>query len=133
MTVQDLALHLQELEEQLFKLEIRNSREKLEKLLSPDFYEIGRSGTSYSYGETVASLLAEESQTAVRGDNYELRMLSDGAALLIYRTTRTAEGSDPLLTLRSSIWRKEAEGNWRMVFHQGTPAATPSDKAAEGT
>ncbi len=59
MTTPDLLLHLKELEERLFELQIRTSSEKLEELLSPDFVEIGRSGQFYSYGQIVDALLAE--------------------------------------------------------------------------
>jgi hypothetical protein len=43
-----------------------------------------------------------------------MRMAAE-VILLTYRTRRPDR-----VTLRSSVWRRDAEGRWRLVFHQGT-------------
>ena len=53
---------------------------------------------------------------------FQAHELADGVVLLTYHSVRTL-----LLTkqraLRSSVWVRGADGQWRMRFHQGTPAA----------
>ena len=50
------------------------------------------------------------------------RVLGPASALLTYRAAhRQPDGSLTRHTLRSSVWRLEAEG-WQLFYHQGTPA-----------
>lgn len=114
--------HLRDLEEQLLNPSTRSSRSELQKLLSPEFREIGRSGQIYSYQQTIDALLNQTASENVIASHFEILQLSETLALVTYRTQR-AEAIDQRHTLRSSLWRLEDE-DWRMVFHQGTPAVS---------
>ncbi len=117
----DLGEHLQTLEQRLFAQEVRNSRAALESLLSADFREIGASGTLYSYEDIISALLAEPRHGTTRQlTDFEMRQLSADLALVTYRGVRSIASGPPVRSLRSSIWRRDADGQWRMVFHQGT-------------
>lgn len=119
----DLAAHLRSLEESLFDPAIRSSREELGKRLAHDFREIGSSGRLWSLEETLASLPLEKPEGLSEGSDYHLDLLAESLALLTYRAVyRRSDGSERR-TLRSSIWRLDDDGYWRMVFHQGTLAA----------
>jgi hypothetical protein len=119
----DLRAHLRGLEERLFDQMVRNSRASLEALLSPEFREIGSSGRLNAFEEIVAALLAEPADRTSRTlTDFEIRPLAADVALVTYRSSRVVPDSPPVNSLRSSIWRQEADGSWRMVFHQGTPA-----------
>jgi hypothetical protein len=116
----ELARHLRRLEEELFDPAIRASPEEIAKRLSPDFREIGSSGRWWTYEETIAALPTETPNGVATGEDFQLKMLADDVGLLTYRSIyRNLDGSERR-TLRSSIWCLEADGNWRMLFHQGT-------------
>jgi hypothetical protein len=120
---EDLRLYLQSLEEKLFDPSVRNSRTSLETLLVPDFREIGSSGRLYGFEEIVAALLAEPADGTVRAlTDFEIQPLSPALMLATYRSERHGPAILAVNSLRSSIWRHDADGCWRMLFHQGTPA-----------
>ncbi|MBB4566478.1 DUF4440 domain-containing protein [Rhizobium leucaenae] len=117
----DLSRHLRELEERLFDPAVRASRPALEELLSAEFREIGSSGTLYTFRDIVDPLAEGEPEGISRTlTGFELKMLSDTLALASYRATRRYPDGREVRTMRSSIWRLEADERWRMVFHQGT-------------
>lgn len=120
----DLSEHLQSPEQRLFEPEVRNSRTGLGSLLSPDFREIGASGGLYLYEDIIAALLAEprDGRTRMLTD-LEMQLLSPDLALVTYRAARSTTSGPPVRSLRSSIWHHDTDGQWRMVFHQGTLTA----------
>jgi hypothetical protein len=119
----DLATHLRNLEERLLDPAIRASRPAIEGLLSRDFREIGSSGRVWSLEETLEALPDEKPDGVSGGTDFRLTVLADRVALLTYTAIRTRLDGSERKTLRSSIWQLEEDGNWRMVFHQGTLAA----------
>lgn len=116
---------LRELEERLLASDVRSSREDLSDLLADDFVEFGRSGRVYDRRQAIEALSAEIDRNASierTASDFRISLLAQGVALLTYRSTRrSAAGESVAHSLRSSIW-KLADGRWRMVFHQGTPA-----------
>lgn len=105
--------------------EVRRSKSRLRDLLAADFREFGRSGRAYTLEDVVTLLPGEtgsEDQTPTRTGiaDFQIARLSETIALATYRGSR--ESKDGILyTNRSSIWRLDPDGRWRMVFHQGTP------------
>jgi hypothetical protein len=118
-----LLLELQALEVELHHPGTRNSRERLEQLLHPEFHEVGRSGRAYDRETIVNHLAAQQTQPAVVSDSFAVSALGSGVALLTYRSAQVESGK-PLAnhTLRSSLWLKTARG-WQLRYHQGTAAA----------
>ncbi|MEW6412518.1 MAG: DUF4440 domain-containing protein [Candidatus Zixiibacteriota bacterium] len=115
---------LYQLETRLFQPDVRHSREQLTELIAEEFVEFGSSGCIYDRDSIIASL-AEESSMRISISDFKCVALSSEVALVTYRATIT-EGDQPTGdSLRSSIW-KIVNGNWRMVFHQGTPTAAES-------
>ncbi|WP_334365219.1 DUF4440 domain-containing protein [Enterobacter hormaechei] len=98
----------------------RNDCEWLERLLHPEFREITRSGLMVDRSETITSLLGEKTASAIISSDFRLTEMARGCVMLHYRTSY-ADGSRP--ALRSSCWLCSEEGQWTLVFHQGTPAA----------
>lgn len=98
----------------------------LETLLAPDFVEIGRSGRVYDRDAIVAALVTEDAggATVVAGvEDFAVRVLAPGVALATYRSLHAdPAGRAQVVARRSSIWRRDADGAWRLTFHQGTPA-----------
>ena len=105
---------LRALEERLMDPAVRGSPDQAGALLDDEFREIGQSGRLYCKAEMLEALRAAPSLDGPRSiRDLEAKALSDDVVLLIYRVLETG-------TRRSSIWR-HAEGQWRLVFHQGTP------------
>jgi hypothetical protein len=108
---------LRHLEEQLLQADVRASAERLDALLADDFIEFGSSGRVFDK-KRIVKLLPEETPINLSLNSFKSRMLSETIALVTYRAT---SGSKPAVyTLRSSIWRL-SNGQWQIVFHQGTP------------
>ncbi|CAN7449074.1 DUF4440 domain-containing protein [Neorhizobium sp. LjRoot104] len=118
-----LADHLLALELALQSREVRGSEQKLRELLAPEFREFGRSGLAYTFDDIVTRLVAETGPNNTSISDFSAEMLSDTIALATYRGTRIDDDGSKLFTNRSSIWRLDADGRWRMVFHQGTATA----------
>jgi hypothetical protein len=114
-----LGAQLRHLEEQLLQPEVRCSTERLAALLAEDFVEFGSSGRVFNKKQIMAAL-AKETPTKRSLTDFETTMLSEEVALVTYRATRRSKaGARAAHTLRSSIWRR-SNGQWQMVFHQGT-------------
>jgi hypothetical protein len=109
---------LRHLEEQLLQPEVRASAERVGALLAEDFVEFGSSGQVFDRNQ-IMKLLREENPTKRSLSKFESTVLSDSIVLVTYRATRNSK--PPVHTLRSSIWRL-SNGQWQMVFHQGTLA-----------
>ena len=118
----ELTKHILALETALMSPNVRWSVERLKTILAPDFREFGRSGQAYGYDETIDALTSETTAFDVAIDDFELTVLCDTVALATYRTTRRVDDSTSSVSLRSSVWRFETDGTWRIIFHQGTPA-----------
>ena len=72
---------------------------------------------------------ARQQQPAIWAQDFELEVLSEDLALLIYRSAQiTSSGELQRHTNRSSLWQW-VEGSWKMRFHQGT-ATQPLERRA---
>jgi hypothetical protein len=92
--------------------------EDFERMLAPDYWEVGASGRRYSR-DFILQMLADSppvDATTVRwrASGFGLRELGPETYLLTY-SLRQGER----LTRRSTIWQRVAEG-WRILYHQGT-------------
>ena len=112
-----LQQHLFALEQALQQCATRSDAGRLAQLLADDFVEFGASGTVWGSKAEVIAGLQDEVFSPRRMSGFTVKMLSRGVALVTYRGHRQGVGD----SLRSSVWREE-HGQWRMVFHQGTPA-----------
>ncbi|WP_231984810.1 DUF4440 domain-containing protein [Pseudomonas libanensis] len=115
--VMELEAHLLVLEQELQACTTRSDAHRLGQLLADDFVEFGASGAVWGSKAEVIAGLQDEVFSERRMTEFALKMLSTNVALVTYRSHRQGVGN----SLRSSVWREE-HGQWRMVFHQGTPA-----------
>jgi hypothetical protein len=109
-----------DLETTLLQPEVRSSREELDKLLADDFMEFGSSGSVYRKSDTLASLTTTTDKVVYEVSDFEAKELSENFVLTTFKTKRTINNADIVVSLRSSLWKKTG-GNWQMFFHQGTP------------
>jgi hypothetical protein len=111
------------LETRLHAPAVRADKAQLEKLLHADFFEIGRSGTSYYRSDIIRQLVGQKGHAVIWAQDFALSMPAYSVALLVYKSAHL--GADGELTLhaqRSSMWQYDELG-WQMRFHQGTPTA----------
>ena len=117
----NLLLQLSQLEKQLLNSATERSADFVTSLLSPDFQEFGTSGLVYVRADIVDAL-ADEPATTTSAEDLDLRVISSDAALLTYKSTKAVGGAASVRALRSSLWVRR-DGEWRMLFHQGTRIA----------
>ncbi|MFJ9021942.1 DUF4440 domain-containing protein [Streptomyces sp. NPDC102259] len=100
---------------------VRASRARFERLLDPEFVEVGSSGRRYTY-EDMLAWLPDHPGSSQGGPRYEPPAIT-GVFLapgLVHLTFETR--LDGRRTRRSSLWRRgSGETGWRMYYHQGTP------------
>lgn len=116
-----LTKELQELEDRMLQPEFRQSVLEIEKLLADDFIEFGSSGRIYTKRQELDELPLETTTEWTLG-NFKLNILASDVALVTYRAYRSGgENHRGTASLRSSIWKLN-QGQWQIVFHQGTPS-----------
>ncbi|MFA5876916.1 MAG: DUF4440 domain-containing protein [Candidatus Paceibacterota bacterium] len=116
----DLTKTIYELELSLLKPEVRSSREALDKLLADDFIELGNSGNKYMKADILERLpnTLEKIQYVV--SDFAIDTPSDNIVVATFKTERTTDGKEKVISLRSSHWRNN-DGGWQMFFHHATP------------
>lgn len=116
-----LLMTLTALERELHEPAVRRDVRRLRELLHPSFLEIGRSGYRIDLDDVLRDLPTEGGNGSIVADGFELLQPAEGVAILLYRSAhRSPSGVDSRHTMRSSTWIGE-HGEWRMVYHQGTP------------
>lgn len=111
------------LETELHQNETRKDRKRLDELLHPDFFEIGRSGSRYSRDEILEEFSTEKSLPQIEVSDVYLHELGSGIALLTYKSNHLTDHAHRY-TLRSSLW-VYYQDRWTIKFHQGTPTSAP--------
>jgi hypothetical protein len=96
---------------------VRRTAGLVDELLDPEFREIGISGRFWTRAEAIRALSCEpnDESSVAEVTDMEGKVLGPNLVLLTYVSSRGARRAR-----RSSLWRC-SEGNWRLVFHQGTP------------
>ncbi|MGE6332872.1 DUF4440 domain-containing protein [Stenotrophomonas sp. NPDC077659] len=117
-----LAAELEHLERALHTPQVRGDRARLSELLDEDFSEIGSSGQCYGRAAALAEIPLERAQVQIESERYAVVLLTQDLAQVCYRSRSHVNGQPQRWVLRSSLWRRHAQG-WRVVFHQGTPEA----------
>jgi uncharacterized protein (DUF952 family) len=113
--------YLTHLEEGLW-LETRYDREWMDRILHPDFEEVGRSGRTYGRQETIDSRPPRRRfEVFLPHLEYRLELIDEDVALVRYISRPVYDGIERL-DHRISIWVNTNDG-WRLRFHQGTPLA----------
>jgi len=108
---------LRELEESLWRPETRFDREYMEGILSPGFFEVGRSGRVHGREDTL-SAPRQDIIARFPLKDFKVHFINENAVLVTYISEVTY--NEVQVGNRSSIWVRTA-GKWQLRFHQGTP------------
>jgi hypothetical protein len=112
---------LTDLETELFDPDTRRNRARLEALLHPQFFEIGRSGRVHTRHDVLTQLPKERESAGIHAHDFALQTLSEDVLLLTYRSAQaSSSGALERHALRASVWKRSPNG-WQIVFHQATP------------
>ncbi len=104
-----IADEIRALEERLLDPEVRASAAELDRLVSDDFREFGKSGRIYTKEDAIRLLVANPAGPSDLSE-FMAAVIAPGVVLATFRT-----GGE----VRSSVWRVEG-GRWRLYFHQAT-------------
>lgn len=109
--------YLAHLEEGMW-LETRFDPEWMDRMLHPEFSEVGMSGRTYTRDQ-IWDFSPTELTVRLPHEDYQLNLIDEDVALVRYISHDTADGVKRRAQ-RTSIWVNTNEG-WRLRFHQGTP------------
>jgi hypothetical protein len=104
--------------------------EDFDRMMAPDYWEIGASGRRYNRN-FILDMLAKnppaDAETAGwRASGFALRQLAPDTYLLTYSLRQFER-----LTRRSTLWHKAADG-WMILYHQGTLVAESQEDDSQG-
>ncbi len=119
ITVEDIINHIIKQEKRL--LDKTESLKSLSALLDDEFIEIGSSAKLFNKADVIEWLKSDDKSIRL-GTEFAGKIISENVILLTYISNIQDTGEAPIKTaLRASIWRKNSENEWKMIFHQGTP------------
>jgi len=105
------------LESKLLLPEVRNSSEEVSRLLSKEFVEYCSPGTIYKYK---ANDCFPCQGIDFRIYDFAVKILTEDFVLATFKLIKHSElDESKKYSLRSSIWQL-VDGQWKMIFHQGT-------------
>lgn len=116
----DTSNTIKELEFSLLKPEVRSSKEELNRLLADDFVEFGTSGNKYTKADILERLPNTNEKVEYVVSDFFVEILSDNVAVATFKTEKTTDGKQKVVSQRSSHWRKTDSG-WQMFLHEATP------------
>lgn len=113
---------LRELEEQLWREGTRFDRERMERLITEDYFEFDRSGR-VDHKPDILAVPRQEIRAMLPLPDFAVRLIAPDVALVTY-TSAVAARDCTEFTRRSSIWSRSSD-SWVLRFHQGTPCSLP--------
>ena len=99
--------------------EFGRTRTDFDRMMAPEFWEIGASGRRYSREFVLDELERRYSgkfHDVWKASEFAVQRLAEETFLLTYLLLQ--DGTR--LTRRTTIWRRTKEASWEIVFHQGT-------------
>lgn len=119
----DLQKIIYDLETTLLKPSVRSSAKELDLLLADDFFEFGSSGEIYDKKAILERLPKDTEVLPVEFvvSDFQIKLMGENFILATFKTNKISPDTSHIIALRTSIWRK-TNGNWQMIFHQGTPS-----------
>ena len=107
---------LHRLEHSLYHPETRFDQGYMDELLGVEYVEFGSSGRVWTRSQIIRT---DPVDIAARLPlpEFQVQMLGGDVALVTYRSEMGLDFAT--CANRSSVWQRESDGRWRLVFHQG--------------
>jgi hypothetical protein len=108
--------------------EFGSTTAEFEHSTAPDYWEVGASGRRYSrefilaWANDSLAHFVDANDAGWRTEDFGLRRLGPDTYLLTYTLDQAGRR-----TRRSTIWQN-AEGGWRILYHQGTIISAEEDE-----
>src|SRR5688572_28292994 len=99
----------------LLEPSVRRDAERVLALLHPDFLEYGASGRVWD--RQSITVVTSGADSPIQATDLQTRYLGADAVLVTYRSREPEREA-----LRSSVWLRDPEAGWLLLFHQGTPS-----------
>jgi hypothetical protein len=99
----------------LLEPDVRRDAERVLALLHSDFLEHGASGQVWDRRSITA--VTSGTDSPIEATDLQTRYLGADAVLVTYRSREPGREA-----LRSSVWLRDPEAGWLLLFHQGTPS-----------
>lgn len=117
-----LSTCIYQLEKLLADHNVRTDKSRLSALLSDEFTEFGASGNIFTKADIINLLANEPEQSSYEIADFTVKTLGANTALATYfiPPRKNNDGVQKAGSRRSSIWQKH-NGEWQLLFHQGTP------------
>lgn len=104
----------------MWREETRFDKAFMERSLSLDFFEFGRSGRTYTR-QQILDFRREPIAAQLPLEDFQVRLLDANTAQVTYSSKVRSQGVVEY-GRRSSIWSRSGD-TWVLGFHQGTPYA----------
>lgn len=114
----DIAEELKKREPIFHRPEFGTTRKDFEKMTEETFREVGASGKMYSRNfilNTLEKRFSEDYNDSWQVKDFNCTSLAEN----VYLATYTLLQGKDRTTRRSTIWKK-SNGDWKIVYHQGT-------------
>ena len=102
--------------------EFGTAREDYERMTAPDYWEVGASGRVYTRAWVLDEMerrrVAAGDEKTLEASGFACRRLGEHCWLLTYHLVQGGVRK----TRRTTVWER-VEGEWRIVYHQGTVIA----------
>lgn len=90
-----------------------------DRMMAPDFWEVGASGARYTRAYILETLTQRHAEPVKEDDLVVEDFSCTHVADAVYLATYTLTQSGNRITRRATLWRHTPEG-WHAVYHQGT-------------
>jgi hypothetical protein len=114
---------LEQYEKQLSSAEKQQQKSQLRALLDADLVYVASNGMVFSK-QNILEKIAYLNLNRYNFDNVKIRRIGENGVLLTYDlriNEKVAGHKVPQKQYASSVWVKDG-GQWKLLFHQGTPA-----------
>jgi hypothetical protein len=105
-----------EYENDFFNKDFCDVKGNLDMRIHDEFFEIGKSGQIFYKDSIIGFLNNLDSDRDIEIIDFKVKDLRGGLLIANYISNEKELGIN---ALRTSIWMKE-EGEWKLLFHQGT-------------
>tara|TARA_B110000495_G_C22852516_1_gene497095 strand:- start:220 stop:597 length:378 start_codon:yes stop_codon:yes gene_type:complete len=98
-----------------------NFSNKIENILGDELWEISANGSMHNRVEICSWLKNKATDSCWEITGFEIKKLAEGLVLAYYQVKSSVPlSSNANGSIHSSVWKKNGESTWQIIFHQAT-------------